>query len=368
MTQGVPTATVEELRLIEPEPAVAVKVPPVQPLVLAPLGVWTTRPPGNVSEMVTPVRLTVSGLVMVIVSSELTLGSTEVGLKVLVIVGGLLTGRVAVAVKPVPPLVELTLPVVLVATPPVLSVTLAVMVQLLPVGMEAPLMLTVLVPTPPPVNVAPEQLVEAAVEKVIPVGRVSLTATPDSATVLAAGLVMVIVMVEVPPTGMPVAEEPKAFVIVGGATTFRVAVAAVPEPSLEVTAPVLLVLLPAVELVTLTETEQLLPGVLMEPPDRLIEDALALAVKVPLQVLVAFGVEATVIPVGKESVKAMAVIAPVSVAGSVIVMVRVVVAPDAMDGGANALLTVGGAVTVRVAEAVVPVPPLVEVTALVVLR
>jgi len=52
------------------------------------------------------------------------------------------------------------------------------MVQLPLVGIEAPLMLTVLLPTPPPVSVAPEQLVEAAVEKVIPLGRVSLTATP----------------------------------------------------------------------------------------------------------------------------------------------------------------------------------------------
>jgi hypothetical protein len=39
ITQGVPTATLDALRLIDPEPAVAVNVPPVQPVVLAPFGV-----------------------------------------------------------------------------------------------------------------------------------------------------------------------------------------------------------------------------------------------------------------------------------------------------------------------------------------
>jgi hypothetical protein len=47
---------------------------------------------------------------------------------------------------------------------------------------------------------------------------------------LAAGLVMVMVIVDVPLTGMPAAPAPKAFVIVGGATTFKVAVALVPVP------------------------------------------------------------------------------------------------------------------------------------------
>jgi hypothetical protein len=179
ITQGVPTATLDALRLIDPDPAVAVNVPPVQPVVLAPFGVCTTKPPGNVSEIVTPVRVTVSGLVIVIVISELTPVPTLVGEKVLLTVGGLLTIRLALAVKPVPPFVELTAPVVFVAVPAVVSVTLAVMVQLELVGMDALLKLIVPEPTPLPVKVPPEQVVVAAVEIVIPDGNVSLTETPD---------------------------------------------------------------------------------------------------------------------------------------------------------------------------------------------
>jgi hypothetical protein len=232
MMQGVPTATDEALRLIELEPAVAVKVPPVQPEVLAPFGVWTTKPVGNVSEMVTPVRVTVSGLVMVIVICELTLIATLVGAKALVTVGGLLTGRLAVAVLVPSPFVEVTAPVVLVATPAVLSVTLPVMVQLAPVLIVLAFKVKVLEVTAPPVS-PPEQVVVRAVETVMPAGKGSLTVTPVRATVLAAGLVMVMVIVEVPFTGMPAALEPKALVMVGGATTVKVAVLDVPPvPSL----------------------------------------------------------------------------------------------------------------------------------------
>ena len=110
-----------------------------------------------------------------------------------------------------------------------------------------------------------------------------------------------------------------------------------------------------------------MPGVLMEPPDRLIDVALALAVNVPPQPSLALGVDATVKPLGKESLTAMEVIAPESVDGSVIVMDRVDVPPGAIEAGVNAFAIVGGAVTVRVAEAPVPVPPFVEVGPLVVL-
>jgi hypothetical protein len=179
ITQGVPTATVAPLILTTPVPAVSVNVAPVQPVSLPPLGVDITRPLGNVSEMATPVRLTVSGLVIVIVKSELAAVLMPVGVKVLLTVGGLLTIRFALAVNPVPPLVELTVPVVLVAVPAVVSVTLAVIVQLELTGIDAPLRLTLVAVTPPPVKVPPEHVVVAAVEIVIPVGNVSLTATPD---------------------------------------------------------------------------------------------------------------------------------------------------------------------------------------------
>src|SRR5579859_3780676 len=89
-----------------------------------------------------------------------------------------------------------------------------------------------------------------------PMGSVSVKATPASATVLAAGLVMVKVSVVVPFNGIDAA--PKALAIEGGATTARTAVllvAPVP-PSVEVIAPVVLLLLFAFDDATTTEKVQ----------------------------------------------------------------------------------------------------------------
>src|SRR5215510_6447382 len=62
--------------------------------------------------------------------------------KALLIVGGEPTVRVAVLlVAPVPPLVELTAPVVLFFTPPVVPVTLTAIVQLPPAAIEPPVRL-----------------------------------------------------------------------------------------------------------------------------------------------------------------------------------------------------------------------------------
>jgi len=152
-----------------------------------------------------------------------------------------------------------------------------------------------LVVTPPPLNVAPEQLVVAAVEKVIPVGRVSLTATPLCATVLPEGLVMVMVIVEVPVLTAMLAE-PNALLMVGAETAVNVADAVVPVwlGLVEVTVPVVLTLLPAVVAVTFTEAVHV-PPTAMVPPLKLIEVALALGLKVgvPQPLVVAPGVEAT---------------------------------------------------------------------------
>ena len=69
--------------------------------------------------------------------------------------------------------------------------------------------------------------------------KVSVNPTPVSPTVLADGLVMVIVMLLVPPGAM--LGGVKAFTVVGGVTTVRVAVPAAPfPPSIELTGPVLL--------------------------------------------------------------------------------------------------------------------------------
>jgi len=119
--------------------------------------------------------------------------------------------------------------------------------------------------------------------------------------------------------------------------------------------------------VTLAETWQL-EFAASEALARPIDVAFAVAVKVPLQVLVAFGVLATTIPVGKLSVKAKLVIVAVLVDGFVIVTVSVEVAlGKVIVVGAKVMVAVGGPKNAKVAEAVVPVPPLVELTVPVVL-
>src|SRR5438874_2050775 len=114
----------------------------------------------------------------------------------------------------------------------------------------------------------------------------------------------------------------------------------------------------------------------MLPPVKLMLVDPATAVAVPLQVFDnPFGV-ATTSPVGKVSVNATPVSATVLAAGFVIVKVSVVVPFSGMLVGLNALAITGGATTVRTAVllvvggtttvmdafAVLPVPPLVEVT------
>ena len=70
-------------------------------------------------------------------------------------------------------------------------------------------------------------------------GKVSVNPTPVNATVLADGLVIVIVRALVPFTAMLAGV--KALTVVGGVATFRVAVPAAPvPPSVELTGPVLL--------------------------------------------------------------------------------------------------------------------------------
>jgi hypothetical protein len=76
---------------------------------------------------------------------------------------------------------------------------------------------------------------------------------------------------------------------------------------------------------------------------------------------------ATVSPVGSVSVNATPVSDEVLGAGFVMVNCNDVVVFSAMLVGLNALAMDGGAITVRFAVAVLPVPPSVEVTAPVVL-
>src|SRR5271169_4903298 len=178
---------------------------------------------------------------------------------------------------------------------------------------------------------------------------------------------MVIVIVEVPVVTAMLAD-PNDLVMVGGDSTVSVAEAVVPVPPLvELTVPVVLALLPAVLAVTSTFTSQLVPGVAMDPPVRLIELAPAVGEYGPPQVLPAFGVVATTAPDGNVSLTATPDSATVLAAGLVMVMVSVEVPPTAMLVGLNALVIVGGDTAANVAEAVRPVPPFVELTGPVVL-
>lgn len=169
---------------------------------------------------------------------------------------------------------------------------------------------------------------------------------------------MVSVNVEVPLSATVVGEN--ALVIVGGAKTFNVAFAVPPAPdSVVLTFPVTLFFAPAVVPLTATLIEQV-PLDVSDPPLKLIAVAAASGLKVPPQVFVAAGTAATSKPAGKLSVIAK----PVS--AKAFELVKLIVSVDVpfstMLVGEKFLATVGAAATVKVAEAVNPVPPSVEDT------
>src|SRR5581483_7488119 len=193
-----------------------------------------------------------------------------------------------------------------------------------------------------------------------PAGSVSVKPMPVRALVL--GLLIVNVRVVVPLSVIEVA--PKALVMVGGTVTLMFAEAVLPVPALvEVTAPVVFVKSPPdvpftfTEKVQLAPTPRLAPDILTVPPDALI---------VPQDPVRPLG-EATIMPDGIASLKATPVSPMVFEAGFVIVKLRVVVPFTGMRAAPNALVSTGGSSTARLADAVAPLPPAVEVTALVVL-
>lgn len=166
-----------------------------------------------------------------------------VGAKALVIVGGESAASVAEAVRPVPPLVELTAPVVLTRFPAAVADTLTEIVQLLLAATEPPLRLIEVDVEVAPLTVPPQLFEsEGVVATCRPVGKLSLTARPVRVTVLPVGFVMVsvIVVFEPVPTGMLLAAND--LVMVGGISTARVAEAVPPVPPfVELTLPVVLV-------------------------------------------------------------------------------------------------------------------------------
>jgi hypothetical protein len=151
-------------------------------------------------------------------------------------------------------------------------------------------------------------------------------------------------------------------IVKSGAITLMEAEAVFPAPPfVELTAPVVLLNVPCVALVTLTLIvhEEFAATV---PPVRLAAPEPAVAVTAPPQVLLsAFGVE-TISPAGNVSVKATPVSATEFAAGFVIVRVNTEFVFAEIDAGANAFAITGGATAPRLAEAVPPVPPSTEVT------
>jgi hypothetical protein len=220
----------------------------------------------------------------------------------LVIVGGVATDKLAVAVLPVPPLVDVTLPVVLTKLPEAVPVTFTVSVQLLLAATVPPVSETLPEPATA-VAVPPHVLVKPfGVATTMPTGKVSVNATPVSATALAAGLVMVKVNDVVPFNG--IAAAPNALAIDGGATTLMLADAVPPvPPSVDVTFPVVLFCVPAAVPVTFTaKVHDVLDARLA--PVRLITFVACVAVMVPPPQLPVkpFGV-ATTRPAGSVSLK-----------------------------------------------------------------
>lgn len=166
-------------------------------------------------------------------------------------------------------------------------------------------------------------------------------------------------------------EAPKILAIVGAtgvATTVRPAVLLVPPDPLSFAeiGPVVLFSVPAVfGDFTFTETTQVDSGGFEAgpnvPPTKPMEDEPATAVNVPPQELERSFGEAIANPAGKVSVKAI----PVSDAfefGLLTVKLINVVPFCTTVFGWKALLSVGGTITLRFADAALPVPPLLELT------
>lgn len=333
--QEVLIARVPPDRLMDPEPATAVAVPP-HVLVIAG-GVATTSPAGKLSIKARPVngmRLA-TGLVIVNVSEVVPFNGMLPAPNTLVITGGVATARLAVAKLPIPPSREDTGDVMLIQFPDIVPCTITTIVQLLFTG-TVPLLFSVMEPPGPATTLSDGlQVFVSKLENTIPGGNRSVNATPVKATSLAAGFVIVKVNDVEPFSGMLGA--PKALVITGGATTKMLAEAVPPGTlSFEVTLLVVLFFVPAVVPVTFTEKVQEPPAAKVVP-ERLMRFVpwSAVIVPPPHEPVSPLGVEITS-PAGSVSVKPI----PVNVVfGSEFerLNVNVVLPFNGMLGAPNAL-------------------------------
>lgn len=367
MVHDPPANSVPPDRFNDVEADVAPPTVPLQVFVNAGVAA-TCRPLVRVSVKATPLsEFKALGFVMVKVNVVFPFNGIVDAPNALLIVAGARTVSVAVLLTaPVPVCVEEIVPVVFGLAPTVVPVTFTLSVQVLPGAALVPPVSETLPPLA--AGVPPQVFVRFGVAATAkPAGKASLKATPVRAVVLPAGLAIVKVSVVVPLSGTVGA--PKALLIVGSANAVRVAVLlAVPVPPLvEVTAPVVLGKLPGAVAVTFTLTAQLALTATAPPVSETLPEP-AVAVGVPAQVFVRPGVAAITRPVGNVSLKATPVRAAALDTGFVIVKVSVVVPFTPIEGAPKALLIVGGATEFRVAVLLaVPVPPLVELTAPVVL-
>ena len=193
------------------------------------------------------------------------------------------------------------------------------------------------------------------VEITRPAGSVSLKPTPVSATVVLLFWMVKCRLVE-PFSGM--LDAPNALMMTGGATTVMEALEVLPVPALVELAWTLLFFTPAVVPCTFTMTVQLVPGASVWPLKLMLEEP-ATVVTVPVHVPLVLGGVATTSPAGKLSVKAT----PLSVRFTLLLLsvkVRLVVPFSGIVAAPNALVMLGGLMTVILADDVLPLPASVE--------
>ena len=335
------------------DPATAVMVPASQ-LPVTTLGLETAKPPVSVSVKLMPVKVPVAfGFVTVKLRLVAPPTAMVAAPKVFVMVGGLSTVMLAIAVLPVPPSGDATV-TELFTTPAVIPVTFTENVQFTPAFRFAPVRLIVVDPgTAVIVPASQLPVTTLGLETTKPPVKVSVKLMPVKVP-MAFGFVTVKLKLVVPPTGMVAA--PKLFVMLGGPSTVMLAVPAVPVPPSGELACTELFTTPAIIPVTFTVTVQLNPA-LRFPPVRLIEVDPDTAVTVPpLQApLTPLGLATTKPPVSV-SVKLMPVNAPDEL-GFVTVKLKLVVPPTGMVAAPKLLVIVGGPSTVKLAVPAVPVPP-----------
>ena len=210
------------------------------------------------------------------------------------------TVKFADAVPPVPPSIEVTLPVVLFQSPATMPFTLMEKVHELPWAKLVPDKLMTVVPwlaaIVPPLQLPVRPL---GVDTTSPAGKVSLKPTPVSVVVVLLLFTVKLKLVE-PFNGIEVGL--KTVAMEGGATTVSEALEVLPVPALVEVTVTLLFFTPAVVPATVSDTVHDAPAAMLAP-DNATDDEPSAAVAVPPQVLFRLPGVDTMSPAGKVSLK-----------------------------------------------------------------